>query len=133
MSERFAVGAQAVREHVVRAEDCATNWENDLPVLATPVLLWLAEVTSMKAVEGVLEPSEMTVGFKHDNAQHVAATPEAWTVNVTAIVTEVDGRMLTFSVEAHDGVEVVYRGTHVRAVIDREKFLRRFEEKVARS
>jgi len=133
MSERFAVGAQAVREHVVRTEDCATNWENDLPVLATPVLLWLAEVTSMKVIEDVLDPAEMTVGFKHDNAQHVAATPQGWTVTVTATVTEVDGRMLTFSVQAHDGVEVVYRGTHVRAVIDREKFLRRFEEKVARS
>lgn len=133
MSERFAVGATAVREHVVRAGDCATHWENDLPVLATPVLLWLAEVTCMKVIEGALEPSEMTVGFKHDNAQHVAATPEGWTVTVTAEVTEVDGRMLTFAVRAHDGVEVVYRGTHVRAVIDREKFLRRFEEKVARS
>ena len=84
-------------------------------------------------LEDVLDPAEMTVGFKHDNAQHVAATPQGWTVTVTATVTEVDGRMLTFSVQAHDGVEVVYRGTHVRAVIDREKFLRRFEEKVARS
>ncbi|WP_394618966.1 thioesterase family protein [Lentzea sp. JNUCC 0626] len=133
MSDRFAVGAKAVREHVVRSQDCATAWENDLPVLATPVLLWLAEVTSMKVIEDVLAPSEMTVGFQHDNAQHVAATPEGWTVAVTAEVTEVDGRMLTFSVQAHDGVEVVYRGTHVRAVVDREKFLRRFEEKVARS
>ncbi|SDG11177.1 fluoroacetyl-CoA thioesterase [Lentzea fradiae] len=133
MSGRFTVGASAVREHVVRDRDRATAWENDLPVLATPVLLWLAEVTSMRVVEDALEPSEMTVGFEHDDARHLGATPEGWTVTVTSTLSEVDGRMLRFSVEAHDGVEVVYRGTHVRAVIDREKFLRRFEEKAARS
>ena len=35
---------------------------------------------------------------------------------------EVTGRKLVFTVEAHDGVEVISRGRHERFVIDKVKF-----------
>ena len=44
---------------------------------------------------------------------------------------KVDGRRLTFSVRAHDGVDAISEGTHERFVIDRERFLRKLEEKTA--
>jgi fluoroacetyl-CoA thioesterase len=128
---RFAVGASAIREHTVRRQDCATHWSNDLPVLATPVLLWLGEVTAMQVIEEALDPAEMTVGCAHTNAEHLAATPQDWVVTVTATLTKADERMLEFAIAANDGDDLVYRGTHVRAVVDRERFLRRLARKAA--
>lgn len=128
---RFVVGTTAVRSHTVRDADCATNWANDLPVLATPVLLWLGETTAMQVIESALADGEMSVGYAHTSAEHLAATPAGWTVTVTATLTRVDGRMLEFSIEASDTRDLIFRGTHVRAVIDRDRFIRRFDRKVA--
>lgn len=122
-------GAQAVYEHVVRPEDTAGSWGNDVPVLATPVLLWLGEITAMRILEDALEDGEMSVGVQHSEAQHLAATPEGWPVTLTAVLTKTEGNMMTFSVEGRDAQEVVFRGTHVRAVIDRQRFLRRLGRK----
>jgi len=44
-------------------------------------------------------------------------------VTAHARLTEVDGRRLTFEVEARDGDRVVARGTVTRALVDRDKFL----------
>ncbi len=41
---------------------------------------------------------------------------------MTARLTAVEGRRLSFTVEAHDGIDLVSRGTHQRAVIDRARF-----------
>ncbi|MET8680900.1 hypothetical protein ABZW18_25790 [Streptomyces sp. NPDC004647] len=123
-------GAEADLTHIVRAQDSATNWGNDLPVLATPVLLWLGEVAAMRVLEGALEDGEMTVGYAHTDARHLAATPEGWTVTVQATLTHVDGTMLHFFVEATDARDVVFRGTHIRALINQQRFVERFDRKV---
>lgn len=128
----MTIGASADYVHRVRPQDCATAWGNDLPVLATPVLLWLAEITCMKLMDGVLDAGEMTVGVGHDS-QHLGATPENWEVRVSAKLTRVDGRSLCFEVAARDAQQVVFAGTHTRAVVDRSKFVAKLERKAARS
>jgi predicted thioesterase len=45
-------------------------------------------------------------------------------VTVRARVTEVDGRLAWFELEAEDGQETVARGRHSRAVVDRARFER---------
>ena len=55
------------------------------------------------------------------------------TVVATAEVTKVDGNMVTLSIEARDDTEVIGRGTHVRAVIDVERFNRRIKRKSGES
>lgn len=62
--------------HRVTECDSAKRWRNDLPVLATPLLLWLSEVTAMEALAEYLEEDEMTVGLSHESS-HLAATPVA--------------------------------------------------------
>jgi fluoroacetyl-CoA thioesterase len=52
-------------------------------------------------------------------------------VRVQVRLTEVDGRKLTFVVEADDGMQVVSRGTHQRFVIDAERFNERMRHKAA--
>lgn len=95
-------------------------------VLATPVLVGFCEECARRLVEPGLEPGQKTVGASIC-LEHVAATPPGLAVTVRAELTEVDGRRLTFRIEARDDVEVVGRATHVRYVIDAA----RFEAKVA--
>jgi predicted thioesterase len=117
--------------HQVTEADAATRWRNDLPVLATPVLLWLGELAAMQALGSYLQDDEMTVGLSHD-ASHLAATPVGEQVFVTAVLVQQRGNRLVFEVSAHDGVEEVLRGTHTRAVVSRSKFLARLAEKAGK-
>lgn len=115
--------------HRVTAKDTAAMWGNELDVLATPVLLGLAELACMRAIEP-LPPGQMTVGVGFD-IEHLAPTPSGWNVTFEATLRGIDGRRLVFDVNAHDGVDVVLRGTHTRAVVDRQKFLSRVAAKTA--
>ena len=55
--------------------------------------------------------------------------PEGFTVVCRARVIHVDGPVVTFQVEAHDGTEPVARGLHRRRVIDVDRFARRVARK----
>ena len=116
-----AVGAEGTILHEVREEDLATAFANDVPVLATPILLWLAEVAAMRAVEGALEPGSMTVGVAH-RSEHLAATPLGCTVRVRALLVEVDGARLCFAVEGSDGSAEILAGEHDRVVVEAKRF-----------
>ena len=78
--------------------------------------------------EAALPPGWVSVGVGV-NVEHLAATPVGRTVTAKATVTEVADGRITFAVEAHDGVEQIGTGTHVRAAIDVARFMRRMEEK----
>ena len=91
-------------------------------VFATGFLVGLLEWACIQLVNPHLDwPVEQTVGT-HIDVSHVAATPPGLKVAVTARLTEVDRRRLTFQVQAHDGVDLISRGTHQRAVIDAARF-----------
>ncbi|MBU1447590.1 MAG: thioesterase family protein [Gammaproteobacteria bacterium] len=66
-------------------------------------------------------PTEQSLGT-HINVSHEAATPPGMKVTATVELTAVEGRRLTFAVSAHDGVDLISRGTHERFVIDRARF-----------
>ena len=51
------------------------------------------------------------------------------TVRVRATLTAIEGRKLTFAVEAFDSKEKVGEGVHVRYVVDRQRFEGRLAEK----
>ncbi len=98
-------------------------------VLATGFLVGLLEWACIQLVNPHLDwPAEQTLGT-HVDVSHEAATPPGLEVTVTARLLAVDGRRLTFSVEAHDGVELVSRGTHQRAVVDAARFQHRVAAK----
>ena len=123
-----ALGSAATLEHRVREQDLATAFANDVPVLATPVLLWLAEVAAMRAIEDELEPGAMTLGVEH-RARHLAATPRGGTVTVTARLIDVEGGRLRFEVAGRDETEEVLAGEHDRFLIDAERFRDRVRRK----
>jgi len=98
-------------------------------VLATPIMIALMEEAGRNAVERWLEPGQLTVGASLD-VRHLAPTPMGMKVTARAELLAVDGRRLTFRVEAHDERETVGEGTHVRAIINLERFLTRVQAKV---
>ena len=92
-----------------------------LPVFATPMMVALMEKAACKALENSLDEGSTTVGTKVD-VEHVAATPVGMEVTVTATVTAVDGRKISFSVEAFDEAGLIGKGAHDRFVVNSEKF-----------
>ena len=65
------------------------------------------------------------------DVEHLAPTPEGFTVTCRARVIHVNGPVVTFQVDAHDGAEPIARGIHKRRVIDVDRFARRLEKKRA--
>lgn len=98
------------------------------PVYSTPMMIWLMEIASARAIQRFLPDGSTSVGTEVD-VRHLAGTPVGFHVKASSKVTSVNGRIVTFAVTAHDGVEVVGEGTHMRAVIDIERFNKRMAAK----
>ncbi len=96
----------------------------DMPVLATPSMMALMENAAMLAVADHLPEGCTTVGG-HITSSHLKPSKLGDTVTATATVTRVDGKKIEFKVEAHCGDTLLGEGTHLRFVVDREKFLSR--------
>lgn len=91
-------------------------------VFATGFLVGFLEWACIKAINPHLNwPQEQTVGT-HINVSHEAATPPGLEVTATVELVAVEGRKLVFTVEAHDGIDLISRGWHERFVINKEKF-----------
>ena len=98
-------------------------------VFATGFLVGFLEWTCIKAINPHLDwPKEQTVGT-HINITHEAATPPGLEVTATVELIAVEGRKLTFAVEAHDEVDLISKGRHERYVINKEKFVAKVGEK----
>jgi fluoroacetyl-CoA thioesterase len=101
-----------------------------IAVLATPVMINLIESAALNAVEHLLPPGHQSLGI-HLDVSHVAATPVGLPVTATAEVVRVEGRIITFYVEAHDTVETIGDGTHQRVVVSVSRFDERVQRKVS--
>ncbi|MBI3668270.1 MAG: thioesterase family protein [Acidobacteria bacterium] len=98
-------------------------------VFATGFMVGLLEWACIQALNPHLDwPVEQSVGT-HINVSHSAATPPGFEVSAKVKLVEVDGRRLIFQVEAHDGAEVISKGTHERFIINAEKFAAKMREK----
>ncbi len=119
------VGDHITWQRIVDEDMTADRWGNTgVFVLATPHLVGLLEGTCMRAIQDKLEPGWSTVGT-HIDLRHLKATPVGDTLTLSADVTEVDGRRLTFRVKAEDSGGVAGEGTHERVLIDLARFLQR--------
>lgn len=108
---------------VVKHENLAVALgSGDLEVLATPAMMALMENAAMLAVKDVLPDGSTTVGSQISST-HLKPTAEGKTVTATAILTEVDGRKLTFKVSASDENGVIGEGSHVRYIVDADRFM----------
>lgn len=97
-------------------------------VLATPVMIALMEDAARTSVDSKLDQGQMSVGVNL-NVSHLAATPVGMRVTARTELVAVDGHRLTFKVEAHDEREKIGEGTHIRAIINLDRFMARLQEK----
>jgi fluoroacetyl-CoA thioesterase len=127
----LTVGLRAsVRAAVTEADTAEAMGSGDVPVLATPRLLALAEAASCAAVVPQLASGLTSVGTAA-SVEHRRASPLGAEIVVEAELTEVDGRRLVFGfiARAADAGEdvVVGAGTVERVVLDRARFIARVQ------
>ncbi len=96
----------------------------DLEVFATPAMIALMENAAMRAIAGELEEGSTSVGTAM-NSSHVKASGLGAQVVATAEVTSVEGRKVTFKVEARDSDGLIGEGEHTRFVVDKTKFMQK--------
>lgn len=117
------VGLKHVSEMTVTdAVTAITAGSGDMPVLATPMMTALMENAAMLAVRDELPEGSTTVGG-HIESSHLKPTPVGEVVRAEAEVTNVDGRKIEFKVAAYAGETLIGEGTHLRFIVDREKFM----------
>ena len=96
----------------------------DMPVLATPAMMALMENAAMLAVADHLPEGCTTVGG-HIASSHIKPSKLGDIVTATATVTRVDGKKIEFKVEARSGETLLGEGTHLRFIVEKEKFMSR--------
>lgn len=98
----IAVGQRAsMRVEVTDADTAISAGSGDVPVLATPRLLALAEAAAVAAIAPHLPPGMTSVGTSA-SLEHRRASPVGSEVVVEAELTGVDGRRLVFSFIARE-------------------------------
>jgi predicted thioesterase len=102
-----------------------------IAVLATPVMINVIEAAALAAIEHLLPDGHQSLGI-HLDVSHTAATPVGLAVVATAEVLRVEGRTVTFRVEARDPFEPIGGGTHQRVVVSVERFDERVQRKIRR-
>ena len=129
---KIPVGARASKTVTVTRDMTVAHFHADMPeVYGTPMMIYLMEVAAAEAIEPFLPPGWRSVGFEV-RVKHLAATPVDFQVTAQAEVVAVNDRLITFSVQAHDGVEKIGEGTHVRAAIELNRFESRMKQKSGR-
>lgn len=135
----FATGSASILpevtiSHVVTEQDLADRVaatgtgggpeRNLFPrVLGTARLIGLMELAAARAMEPILRPGQLTAGIVV-RVDHHAPTPLGGAVRMTARYLGTEGKHHRFEVVAHDDAGEVFRGQHVRAVVDVERLER---------
>lgn len=119
----LTVGLKGYAETVVtKSNTAATVGSGSLDVFATPMMAALMEAAAVNALENHVEEGQSSVGT-HMDLSHDSATPIGMRAWAEAELTAIDGRALTFSVTAFDEAGPIGKGTHVRFLIQVEKFM----------
>ena len=110
------------RTTVCRENTAARMGSGDMEVFATPAMVALMENAAMTAVAAELPEGSTTVGAEM-NATHIKPSGLGAEITATAVLTEVEGRKLTFNGGARDTGGMIGEGVHIRYVVDRRKFM----------
>ena len=119
----IAAGLTARVELTVTDADTAQAiGSGDVPVLATPRLLALAEAATVAATATRVGSGVTTVGTRVE-LEHRVPTPIGRTVVAVARLAKVDGRRLLFEVIVTEGGQTVADARIERVILDRQRFL----------
>jgi predicted thioesterase len=118
-------GLAATVELTVKEGDTAEALcSGDVPMLATPRVVALAEEASVEAVRDALDAGDTTVGVRVQ-LDHLLAVPVGRSVRAEAKLENVEGRRLTFVVSINTERGLVAAGKVTRVVVHRDRFIQK--------
>ena len=132
MKETLAPGIRVSRDFEVDRQRTIGFMGDDCRVYATPALVRDIEQTCRELVLEHLDDGEDTVGTRVE-IDHTAPTLEGMKVTITAAVSAIDGRAVSYEVTARDPVDEICRCRHSRFVVDVEKTKARLAAKAAKA
>ena len=131
MKDSLVAGISTTARILINQERTIAFMGNKGRVYATPSMVLDIEYTARNWLISYLNDGEDTVGT-HVSVDHIGATVEGDTVEVTITVEEVNGRAILMSTYVKDSIEDVGKGAHNRFVVDKAKTFERIEAKRAR-
>ena len=130
MKDSLVAGISTTAKYLVDRDRTIAFMGDEGRVYATPSMVHDIEYTARNWLIEHLDDDEDTVGT-HVSVDHVAATLEGDSVEVTITVDEVNGRAISMSAHVKDSLEDVGLGKHNRFVVDKAKTFERLEAKRA--
>jgi predicted thioesterase len=128
--EELKVGLSAEATEFVSEQLTAVSVRSGLvSTYASPSMIALMENASVTAIQKFLSRGQTSVGVEV-NVKHLAATPVGVRVRARAEVIALEGRRVTFKIEAWDPKDKIGEGTHVRVIVDAARFKDKVEQKL---
>lgn len=128
MTDTIQPGLETRQQFDVDDARVTRHMGEELGVYGTPFLLRDVEQVCHNLLQEQLDDDQSTVGT-HVNLQHLAPTLEGARVTITAKVSAVDRRAVTFEVVVRDDMEELARIEHGRFVVDKSKLKARLQDK----
>jgi len=118
-------GLSVTQKMIVTEKDTAIHYKSGkLEVFATPAMIAFMENTAVACIAKELEDSLDTVGIQIDT-KHSKASKLGARITCSAKLVKVDGKKLSFEIEASDEEGAIGSAFHVRYIIDPVKFMSR--------
>jgi fluoroacetyl-CoA thioesterase len=131
-TENIPIGAATTKTIQVTKEMTVAHFIESMPaVYGTPIMIYHMEDVAGSVIQQYLPEGWVSVGVVV-NVKHLAATPVGAKVTARAEVIAVDDHTITFTVESHDGFEKIGEGTHVRALVQVERFMKKVNAKTGK-
>ncbi|MGI5098820.1 thioesterase [Treponema vincentii] len=127
------IGIKGDTSFTVTKEMLASQDGDDtLEVFSTPTMVLKIERTAALSVLPFMEEGYTMVGVKID-VQHTAATLEGMKVFVHTELIDIseNGKFLTFKAEVSNEKGIIGTGTHVRAIVNKKRFMEKLRAAVS--
>jgi fluoroacetyl-CoA thioesterase len=132
MSESLKAGLSATRRVDIDRDRTISFMGEDCRVYATPKLLYDIEMACRNLLLEHIDQGKDSVGTRVE-LDHIGATLMGMWVEITVILTEVNGGAVSFDFSVRDAVEDVARGKHKRFIVGIEKTAQRLKAKLAKA
>jgi len=124
---RIKEGIKFSRKFTTTSYDSAKHLgTGDVEVLSTPSMIKYMEEACRVFVEEFLPNGYTTVGILV-NVKHIAPAPVGSEIEVRGILLSVNGRRLTFWVEAFWKGRKIGYGLHERAIVNKREFIEKLK------
>ena len=131
MKQSLGPGVSKIKRIVVDRERTISFMGEEGRVYGTPQLGRDIEHACRDILLEYADPGEDSVGIEI-TVRHTAPTLPGMAVEITATVTVVEGRKVSFDVIAKDELEPIGGGKHTRFIVDVAKTYERLKAKAAR-